>query len=400
MNIISRFLGIASISAIALMLTIWPVQPVIGAEFAAPDDNGNITLSANETRRNLYTAGGSVLINSTVLGDIYVAGGDVTIEGSVEGDVVVLAGSAYINGVVGGDVRAIAGDVTINNTVAGDVVLFGGTVNLSDRAAVAKDVVIDAGNIKIAGPIAGSLTAKGSMVEVNSAVTGAVAITAYDKLTIGPNAVFGENAKYKSWQEAKIADGALVSNLSYEPIDRKRTDHFAGAFTAIFSIGFIIKLLAMIFAGLLLINLFPRKAYEFVNHLDVHKWSNLGVGFIGLIVMPIAAIIALITFIGFYAGVILFLLWILWIVVGSLIGTVYAGTWVYKLLTKRAELVLDWQAVVIGVVTVAIIGLVPVVGWLIVIMLSLAGFGTILSQIGLMIKSQQTSTPPVINNEQ
>jgi hypothetical protein len=116
--------------------------------------------------------------------------------------------------------------------------------------------------------------------------------------------------------------------------------------------------------------------------------------------MPIAAIIALITFIGFYAGVILFLLWILWIIVGSLIGTVYAGTWVYKLLTKRAELVLDWQAVVIGVVTVAIIGLVPVVGWLIVIMLSLAGFGTILSQIGLMIKSQQTSTPPVINNEQ
>ncbi len=400
MNIISRLVGIVSVSAIAVMFLLLPIQQVIGAEFVGPDDSGNITLSANETHRNLYTAGGSVLINSIVLGDIYVAGGDVTIEGSVEGDVVVLAGSVYINGTVGGDVRAIAGDVTINNTVAGDVVLFGGAMNLSDRAVISGDVAISAGDIKITGPIAGYLKIGGGMVEVNSAVTGYVEITAHEKLTIGSSAVFGENAKYKSWQEASIAEGAQVSTLSYEQIARKQSNDWAGAFTTIFTMGFIIKLLAMILAGLLLINLFPRKANEFVHHLDAHKWSNLGIGFVGLIVMPIVAILALVSFIGFYAGIILFLLWILWLAVGSLVGIVYAGTWVYKLLTKKSELVLDWQAVIIGVVVVAVVGLIPVVGWLIVMMLTFAGFGTILRQIGLIIKSQQVPARPVINIEQ
>ena len=386
--------------ALALMFFAFPTTHVLGAEFISPDDSGNLTLPASDTHRNLYTAGGNVLINSTIQGDLYVAGGSVTVEGNVEGDLIAAAGTVYINGTVGGDVRSVGGDITVNNTVGGDVVMAGGSIILSDRAVVAGDVVVAGGQFSISGPVAGNLTVYGESVDINSAITGAVRINADEKLTIGSNAVFGEDASYKSWQEASIADGAQVSSLSYEQVARKQSGNGAEAFGVIFSVAFIIKLLAMILAALLLVKLFPRKANEFVHHLDANKWSNLGVGFIGLVAAPIIAIIALISFVGLYAGLIVLLLWILWMVVGSLVGIVYVGTWINKMLTKKPDLVIDWQSVVMGVVVMSVVALVPVVGWIVMMLVMFAGFGTILRQIAAIIRSQQIPSTPssVINN--
>src|SRR3989338_2799268 len=83
----------------------------VAAEFRAPNrqSGGNLTLSTTETYRNLYTVGGTVIVNSTVQGDIYVAGGTVSIDGVVEQDVTVAGGTVSVNNKVGGDVRAVGG---------------------------------------------------------------------------------------------------------------------------------------------------------------------------------------------------------------------------------------------------------------------------------------------------
>ena len=227
---------------------------------------------------------------------------------------------------------------------------------------------------------------------MNSAVEGPVYIKADEKLSIGERAVFGDEAVYKSWQEAEVADGAQTGGLRYEQVARS-SDGAAGL-AKVLTLGFIFKLLAMILAALILIKLFPRKSHQLVAHLQTHPWSNLGIGFAFFIVAPILAILLLVSMVGFYAGFIVFMLWLVWAAVATLIGMVAVGAWLNGKLTKKSEVVVDWQAVVVGVVVMAAITLIPVIGWLIMLAILLAGFGTILRHVAQIIREQQAPAAP------
>lgn len=394
MNKLMRILGGLGAGLMALALVWAPVSYSVAAEFVVPDESGNVTLSASETHKNLYVAGGNVLVNSPTTGDLYVAGGNITVEGSVEGDLTVAGGSIYINGSVGGDVRIAGGEITINNTVGGDVVMAGGTLTLTEKAPVGGDVYIAGGEVTVGGPVSGKLGVSSGMVTINSAIAGEVKITATEKLTLGEKAVLGTSANYKSWQEAEVRDGAQVGGLKYEQIARH--DKRGGAAVAgVMTIGFIIKLLAMILAALILIKLFPKKSYQLVGKYIEQVWSNLGIGFVGIIAAPIVAIILLITAVGFYAGLMLLLIWLVWCFASVLVGMVSVGAWINQKLIKKAELTVDWQAVVIGVVVMSLASMVPVIGWLVMALVMFAGFGTIIRHIAAIIRDQQAS---VISN--
>lgn len=392
----ARILGGIGAGIVALTMVLAPGAQVSAAEFLVPDESGNITISADSVHRNLYTAGGTVLLNNATLGDAVVVGGDVTIEGNVESDLTVAGGNVYINGTIGGDVRVAGGDVTINNAVSGDVVGVGGSIRLTDRAAVAGDVMIAGGQVEVLGPVTGKLTAHADLITINSAVTGAVVITAGQKLSLGAKTNFAGEAKYKSWQEAEIADGAQTGNLQYEQIPRKQNEG-GKALAGVLTLGFVFKLLAMILASLVLLKLFPKTSTELVTHLKENVWANLGIGFVAFIAMPIMALLLLFTFVGFYAALIVFVLWLLWCMVGALVGMVFVGAWINQKFIKKEQLTIDWQAVVLGVVIVSILALIPAIGWLISLLIVWVGFGTIIRHITAISRSQGAT--PTINNE-
>lgn len=390
MNKYERFLGGLGAGLIALALVWAPVSSSLAAEFIAPDESGNVTTSASETHNNLYVAGGNVLVNSPTTGDLYVAGGNVTVEGAVEGDLTVAGGSIYINGPIGGDIRVAGGEITVNNTVAGDVVMVGGSLKLTERAPVGGDVYMAGGDVAIDAAVAGKLGIEAGLVSINSAISGEAKITAGDKLTLGEKTVFGGPAQYKSWQEAEVREGAQLGNLQYQQISQRNNKEAGAAFAGLMTLGFIVKILAMILAALILIKLFPKKSTVLVGNYIQQIWSNVGIGFIGIIAAPIIAVILLITMVGWYAGLIVLLLWVLWVFVSVLVGMVSVGAWINQRLIKKTDLVVDWQAVVIGVVVMTVVAMVPVIGWLVMFLVVFAGFGTIIRHIAAIIRSQQS----------
>lgn len=392
MNKLMRILGGSGAGILALALVWAPVSNSFGAEFVVPDESGNVTISATETHKNLYVAGGNVLVNNPTTGDLVVAGGNITVEGAVEGDLFVAGGSIYINGAVGGDIRVAGGEITINNTVGGDVVMAGGTLSLTEKATVAGDVFIAGGEVSISGPVAGKLGIEAGMVTINSAIAGQVRIGANEKLTLGEKAGFGADAKYKSWQEAEVRQGAQVGSLQYEKIERRDAGRAGAVFAGLFTIAFVIKLLAMILAALILIKLFPKKSQELVGQYINQIWSNLGIGFIGIIAAPIIAVILLITTVGFYAGLMLLFIWLVWCFASVLVGMVSVGAWINQKLIKKTELTVDWQAVVIGVVVMTLVVMVPVIGWLVMLLVIFTGFGTIIRHMAAIIRTQQTES--------
>lgn len=391
LNYMRKFARYLFASFFAFVLVAGLSNVTLAAEFVGPDpDSGNVTIPLDKETKNLYVAGGNVLVNGKTLGDLYVAGGNVTIEGNVEGDLVAAGGNLYLNGEVGGDVRVAGGSMIINSKVGGDVVLLGGSVVLNEKSSVGGDLIVNSGEANISSPVAGKLVANGGVITINSEVKGSVSIFAEQQLNIGSKTIFGQNAKYQSRTEAKVADGATLGGLQYEKITKSQHDGGA-AFATVISLGFVAKLIAMIIVALIVIRLFPKKSHELVAHIQSHPWSNLGIGTVGFIVAPILVILLLITFVGFYLGLVILALWLLWSLMAILIGMVSAGAWINSKLTKKTELTLDWQAVVLGVVVISILGLIPVIGWLFVALVFLAGFGTILKHVAGIIRNQRST---------
>ncbi len=182
---------------------------------------------------------------------------------------------------------------------------------------------------------------------------------------------------YSGNNEATIDSGAQVSNINYTPIS-KSDHHGKGALAGIIAVGFLIRLLGWIIAGLVLIYLYKREVRRLVSNIYTHPWLDLGIGLLGLIVIPIAAILLLVTVVGYYVGLILFVGYALIGLLSFLVGTIFVGAWIIKLLTKKSELIIDWQAVVIGSVAMGVLLLIPIIGWLAIVVIMLMAFGAII----------------------
>jgi hypothetical protein len=351
------------------------VPSVYAADFAAPekDGDGSITISGDQ-RKNLYTAGSEVTITAPITGDLFAAGGKVMVSADVEQDLVVAGGTVAINNKVGGDVRIGGGDVTISAPIGGDVIVAGGTVTILATSSVGGDVVIAGGRIKLEAPITGSVRAAGGDITINNTVGGKVWVQSDKSLTFGSNAKAAQAVVYKGKKEAVVAQGAEVPSIQFEKIERKPL----AAAKAFIGGAILIKLLAMIIAAWLLAYFLPNRTRAIIHGVQNNTWMNLAVGFLGMVAIPVLIFVLFLTFVGYYAALIVLVWFVFAIMLTSLLTAIFVGAYVDRWLLKRPELVVDWQAVVIGVVVMTIISFIPVFGWIAGMVLMLIVFGALL----------------------
>lgn len=381
-----------TLAAASLVMMLFLAPTAFAAEFIAPDkESGNITLSSGETHKNVYIAGGSIFINSNITGDLYGAGGTIIVEGNVEQDVVLAGGTITINGQVGGDVRVAGGNIIINGAVAGDVIMGGGTLHLTEKATVNGDLVAGAGETTVDATVVGAVKIAGGTVTLNSSLPGKIDVMADQSFTIGSKAIITNVITYKGPQEAVVQDGAQIASIDFQKLEPNKGGRVGHMFAALFTIAFVIKVIGLVLAGLLLMKLFPRTSTAAVESMQRSMWANLGIGFLGLIVAPIAFVILLMTFVGMYIAFMVMLVWLIMLLVAALVACVFAGAWIVKTLTKKETMTYDWQALLIGVVALAIIMLVPFIGGLLFFILMLMAFGGIIRQFYGHIQSEQNS---------
>ncbi len=382
-----KFIALAVAGLAAFVLVI---PTTFAAEFIAPDkDSGNITLSSGDKHHNTYVVGGTVFANSDVTGDLYAAGGTITIEGAIEQDAVIAGGTVTINGKVGGDVRVAGGTVTINSQIGGDLLVAGGTVILTEKASVGGDLAVGAGDVTVNAPIAGNADVGGGTVTLNSKVMGKVKVTADQSLVIGSKAEIAQDITYRGSKEATVQDGAKVGAVNFEMIKQPRGGKAGHVIATIFTVAFIIKLIGFILIGLVLMKLFPRTTKNAVSKISDKPWVNFGIGILFLIVTPILALVVLFTLVGVYFTLIAALVYGLLIILSIISSSIFVGSWIVKQLSKKTEIVIDWQALLIGVVLVGIASIIPFIGGLAVFIVMMMAFGAMLRMLSNHIKAEQ-----------
>lgn len=347
---------ILGLSAILLFSSL----SVSAAEFVFPEKGGG-SVTINEELENIYTAGNVVSINANVKKGLHAGANTVMVKGDVDG-------SAHIGG----------GTVIIDGAIAEDLFVGGGNVDLTGTSSIGGDLVAGAGTITINGPIGGNILLGGGEVFINSKVAGNVKITV-DKLELGDNAEIAGNLEYTSKKEIEIDE----SKISGEIIFHQKKTAKAGLFAnpkivfGLLTFAFLLKLLGVIAVGLILVYLLKKFTGEVVRESMQKFWPSLGIGFGALVLIPVACIILAISLIGLWVAGILITLYALLIALSSVFASIILGTWLVKLVTKKKEYVIDWKAVVVGMIVMKLLIFIPFIGWLAKFIFFLIGLGAL-----------------------
>jgi len=314
--------------------------------------------AAQETR-----AGGSVVVGAgeTVDG-IQAFGGTVVVRGTVDGDLQALSGSVVIErgGRVTGDVQATTGSVTVLGTVGGSLEAAAGSVSIGEGGTIGGDVRVAAGELSIAGSVDGSVEA------------------GVDSLRLFSTASVAGDLRYSRDADFDREDGATVGG-SVTAVRGLSPDVGFGGFSlpdpgplnVVFGIYWAIVTLLL---GAILLLAFPRFTADLAGEVSTNPLRSGGVGLAGLIGIPIALVLIAITIVGIPLTLLGFMAWGLAVFVSIPLGEYAVGSWALSYTDVENR----WVALLVGVVGVAALSRVPLVGWLVELVVFLLGFGALL----------------------
>lgn len=353
-----------------LLLSLILFTTLVSPTFASDIRTGEkIHLSKSEQFENLYSFGQEVTIDSRVKGDIVAAGRDLTITGTSSGSVLGAGGNISISGNVGNSARIAGGDIRITGPIQHDVVVFGGTLTIEKTASVGGDVIFAGGTLNIDGPVRGRVLMSAGNVIIKSLVGGSVQGNA-GTLMLQNGAEVKGDLNYTSSQRALISDGAIVRGQDiYHASERKNGQE------AVFQ-GLLYKLVTDILITLLLVMLFPGIISRLIG--DVKK-APLKKGSIGLAFLLLTPVIALFALLTFWLGISLFLLYFLFLILSLFLAKIILGYYLLNWWNTRnkGKYKLDWKAAVLGSIVMALILLVPIIGWLAAAVIYLITLGSL-----------------------
>ncbi|MEK7584101.1 MAG: hypothetical protein AAB490_02570 [Patescibacteria group bacterium] len=371
----------------ALFLPVFALGLIPAAAFAAqfvvPTGQSSAVVIAEGEYSDLYTAGGTVTVTRPIQGDLFAAGGEVGIHGSVGQDLFAAGGSLNVIAAVTGDAHLAGGSLTFLAPVGEDLLAAGGTIVVSPAATIGGDLRLAGGNIVVQGSVFGVTNIYGEEVYINSALGGPVSIVA-KKLTFGPQSNIPATVYYKGPREAVVEDGAAVPNIQFTLQEFEKKPTHAPAF---FAAGFFIMLLATLIAALLLLKFFGNTVRTVVTTAYGKPWASLGLGFVGLIVAPVAVIILLATVVGLYLAMLLVMWFVLAMLLTGLLSAIFTGALLFKWIQKTPDLQFSWWSVAAGVIVIGVLKLIPVIGWLLVLVIFLMVFGSVLQTLKAQIVS-------------
>ena len=190
-------------------------------------------------------------------------------------------------------------------------------------------------------------------------------------MIIGSQAEIIGNLKYESPKEVDIEEGAnILGVIDYNKKEIKEIVLFK-------SLGFIFGILIMIVAGLALMYFFKNITERVVKGSLTDFWPSLGRGFAALILTPIVAIILLITVAGIGLAGLIISAYAFMLTVSAFLASIAFGSWLIKIIRKQEEYKINWQAVIVGVISLKLIVLIPFVGWLVGFVFMLISLGVL-----------------------
>lgn len=329
---------------------------------------------------DLLVIGANVRINGQLNGDIKVVGSIVEINGSVNGDVTSVGSQIIVRGNISDDIYVAGGQVNIEGKIKDNAFIAGGNVYVSDNVEIGRDLRIYGGMVYLDGKVFGDVVGEAGQLKITNNIDGDLK-GEFDKLIIGPNVKIGGSLTYSSPEEAEISTSANINGLvDWTRIEPKDSYQKKGGFFAVSLMTSIvlhlIKIISLILLGIILTLIFPKEIKKITDRLAGDPGNSILWGILICIVVPILALLIFITIIGIPLAMILISIYGISIYLAKIIVSLWVGRSLLVKISKKKEVSLLWS-VVIGTAIIGILCVIPVVGFIIKIIISVFGIGVI-----------------------
>ncbi len=268
-------------------------------------------------------------------GGSFVVGGSIHVDAdeTVEGAVVSLGGEITVDGHVTDDAVCIGGPVEVSGTVDGDVVSVGSQVSLGESARVGGDVTSVGGSV---------LRAPGAVI------AGEVTSVAFPALRFNMRDLRWNRIPRMFWQ----VPWGWVAGLWW------------GA-----------RLVGILALSLIIVAIWPNNTASVAAAVETSLGRALLIGLVAWLIFVPGIVLLAITLVG----IPLIPIWALFFVVAGVLGyaaiAVLVGDRVGRLANSRMSML---AKVIVGVLVLALLGLVPGVGFVVGIAVAIAGVGAVL----------------------
>jgi cytoskeletal protein CcmA (bactofilin family) len=324
---------------------------------------------------NLWAVGAIVSVRGTVRNEIRAAGAEVDVEAAAGDDIWAAGAIVSVAGQAAKNMHVAGARVAVNARVGGKLNVAGARIVIGPGTEVTGVTRVAGADIVFAGTGRGAAELYADTVLISGRIVGDVRIRARD-VTLGNSAVIDGNVVFETLNEPTIAVGATVRGrqtvtmpMSYQ-FDRGST---LGAIVAavLFGVGagFVLGLLLLI------------TARPFVERaIDSMRAAPVGSALVGLavfILVPLVAALIMVTVVGIPIGLLILLAFPLMVT----IGLVLAAFGLSDRLMNRRRAVRSFGGrvllLVVGLLILAVIGLVPVLGFVVGVLALLIGLGAL-----------------------
>ena len=359
-----------AISLTLMLMAAFAAAPVLAFDGRTGD---TVTVTQNEVvDGDLYVIGRSIIIDGTVNGDIFGIGQEITISGTVNGGVTLVGETLTLNGQVAHGARLAGETINVNSSIGRDIAAAGATLKVGGTAEIAGDLVLGFGTAYINGHVNGNIKGGGGEVTITNGVGGNVDL-AVDKLTITSAANIEGDLVYTSENEASIQSGAQLSGSTTHNVPEKPAE------PSPFSVarGKLLGFLMILVIGIIVILLATERVSAMADSIRNKPWPSLGWGALVLFVTPIAALIVICTIIGLPLGLIALALW----GIAIYLSQIPVGFLIGRLIIRRNGEIesrgLMIGALALGLVILLVLGLIPYIGWLVMLLTIMFGLGSL-----------------------
>lgn len=311
------------------------------------NDLGSIVIRGT-VGRNAVSSVGEIRVEQggRVAGDVRTSAGEIVIRGDVGGRVISSAGEISIRGRVGDDVELEAGEVTISGEVGGDVRVRKGVVRLQSGAVVRGGVYVEEG-----------------WVDRSSGASAAIVEVRREVRDFGNTLFRFGSAHWPVFDHFDWFDGIWLSNWSF----------FSG-------FGRIGRALVILLLGMAALALLPERVRRMAEYATHQPGHSLGFGLLGVVAMPVVIFLLVISILGIivvpFAIVAMALVWLLaHIVAGLALGRAVAA----RIAGPEQEPWHEFAQLGLGLLILAVLGFVPIVGWIASAAATLVGLGAVIA---------------------
>lgn len=207
--------------------------PALGAE--SEDDQVVISSEVNliaEGDGNIVAIGGEVKVSGRANDEVVAIGGEVEVDVQAESETVVIGGEVEVRGAYAGELVAIGGRVDYYGANTEELVLMGGVITVHEEAISGGPSRVFGGEVELAGRFAGEGNFGGGMLVASGQFTDDINISAGDVTVSGE--FYGDviiEGKNIEFTEGTVITGHLLVRSPEEPTFHESLDFPAGAYT-------------------------------------------------------------------------------------------------------------------------------------------------------------------------